>query len=76
MIALLDVFPMGTPLSYLQAAMTGMGAKCFDVENNILACRYTEATLSMVKKVWSIAFHLDSEQRLVSVKLSRGLVGP
>ena len=74
--ALLKAFPRGTPADQVRTSMTAIGAKCYEIRNNVLSCRYMEPYSRMVYKVWSIAVDLDSDGHVISIRLTSGLTGP
>jgi len=70
------ILPIGTPLDRVQELMRQSEVKCFGVSRGVLPCRYVQPSSSMVNVIWSLAFHLDSENKLTRIVMTRGLTGP
>lgn len=70
------ILPKGTPLARIQQVMLDVGATTYDVRSNVLPARFVEPSTTLVHVVWSLAFYLDSEQKLDHIILNRGLTGP
>jgi hypothetical protein len=73
--AITEQLPKGTRRTEVLSFLDGAGISCFDPKAEILSCRVTEKSYTMVHVVWQLAFYFEWDE-LIDIQVTRGLVGP